>query len=122
MKVMLVDDEVEFITALAERLRLRGYETSCATTGEEALRLTREKEHDVAILDVKMPGLSGIDLMEQMHALRPALQFIFVTGHGSENDFQECSRKGLCETIIKPIKIEELVKQIEHASRARSRK
>ena len=120
MKVLLVDDEVELISALAERLNIRGYSTSCATSGDEAIQKVREEEFHVAILDVKMPGMSGIELMDVLHELRPSLQFIFVTGHGSENDYEECSRKGLCETIIKPIKIEKLVEQIEHAARARS--
>ncbi len=115
MKVLLVDDEVELITALAERLELRGYGTSCATTGEEALDLARKEVHEVAILDVKMPGLSGIDLMEALHEIRPELKVVFVTGHGSEDDYRESSCRGHCETVIKPIKIEKLVEQIEYA-------
>lgn len=115
MKILLVDDEVELISALAERLELRGYGTACASTGREALELARKEVHEVAILDVKMPGLSGVDLMEALHEIRPEMKIIFVTGHGSENDYRECSHKGHCETVIKPIKIEKLVEQIELA-------
>jgi DNA-binding NtrC family response regulator len=117
MKILLVDDEVELITALAERLSLRGFRTACAYTGDEAIELVRKESFRVAILDVKMPGLSGVDLMNALRKIQPSLQIIFVTGHGSENDYRECSRRAWCETIIKPIKIDELVEQIENAGK-----
>jgi len=117
MKILLVDDEVELISALAERLSLRGFRPSCAYTGDEALELARREDFRVALLDVKMPGLSGVDLMNALREIQPSLQIIFVTGHGSENDYRECSSRAWCETIIKPIKIENLVEQLERAGK-----
>jgi DNA-binding NtrC family response regulator len=117
MKILLVDDEVELIGALAERLSLRGFRPSCAYSGDEAIELVRNESFRVAVLDVKMPGLSGVDLMNALREIQPSLQIIFVTGHGSENDYRECSRRAWCETIIKPIKIDDLVEQLERAGK-----
>jgi DNA-binding response OmpR family regulator len=116
MKILLVDDEVEFLEALCERLNLRDYDTDCVTSGQEALDMVQVNSYDVVILDVKMPGLSGIELMEALRSYDPSLQFIFVTGHGSAGDYEACSKEGLCETIIKPLKLDELLAQIDRVA------
>jgi DNA-binding response OmpR family regulator len=111
MKVLLVDDELELVSTLAERLALRGIQADWAVSGEEALSLAEENTYDVAVLDVKIPRISGLELKRRLHAKVPAMKFIFMTGHGSEEDFRSYS----AETsegcyLVKPVNIEDLIK------------
>ena len=114
MKLLLVDDEEKFVSRLAERLELRGFEADWATTYEEALSKVETNKYDIAILDVKMPSMSGIDLKNKIEQLMPGIKFIFITGHGSEQDYDTVCREAVC-CIIKPFKIETLVETIEQA-------
>ncbi len=110
MNVLLVDDERELVSTVAERLSFRGICADWVTTGQEALRLVGEKEYDVVVLDVKMPGMSGIELAREIRGLRPGLAVIFLTGHGSQADFDEgVSQAGAENYLAKPIDIEVLV-------------
>ena len=117
MKVLLVDDEEKFVSRLAERLELRGFESDWATNADEAFSKTAVKKYDIAVLDVKMPRMSGIDLKKKLQEMSPDMKFIFVTGHGSEEDYSTGSREGFCY-IIKPFKIETLVEKINQALNA----
>ena len=91
MKVLLVDDEHELVSTLAERLSLRGIEADWAVSGEEALGLAEKNSYDVAVLDVKIPRISGLELKRRLNVTRPDMKFIFMTGHGSEDDFRRCA-------------------------------
>ena len=114
MKVLLVDDEEKFVSRLAERLELRGFEADWATTCDEALSKAEAKEYDIAVLDVKMPRMSGIDLKKKLKKSAPHMEFVFVTGHGSEEDYHIGMREGaFC--LIKPFRIETLVEKIKEA-------
>ncbi len=114
MKVLLVDDEEKFVSRLAERLELRGFEADWATTCDEALSKAEAKEYDIAVLDVKMPRMSGIDLKKRLEKSAPNMEFVFVTGHGSEEDYHIGMREGAC-CLIKPFRIEILVEKIKEA-------
>ena len=114
MKLLLVDDEEKFVARLAERLALRGYQADWATTYEEALAKAGRETYDIAVLDIKMPTMSGIDLKKRMEQMVPEMKFIFVTGHGSEHDYDTVCKEALC-CIIKPFKIEALIEKIEQA-------
>ena len=108
MKVLLVDDEKKFAMMLSKRLALRGIEVDCAYTGEQALIMVEHTRYDVAILDVKMPGIGGIELEQKLSGMVSGMKFIFLTGHGSENDFE----MGSAETahyFSKPLQIEKLI-------------
>jgi len=113
MKVLLVDDEHELVSTLAERLSLRGIEADWAISGEEAIRLAEKKSYDVAVLDVKIPRISGLELKRKLHSKRPDLKFIFMTGHGSEEDFRTCSAETAdgCY-LVKPANIEDLIQKM----------
>jgi DNA-binding response OmpR family regulator len=111
MKVLLVDDEEKFISRLAERLSIRGMEADWVTSGEDALLKAREKSYDVAILDVKMPHIGGIELKKRLEKMNPEMKFIMVTGHGSEDDYNIGSKEASFY-IIKPFKIDTLVEKI----------
>jgi DNA-binding response OmpR family regulator len=114
MRVLLVDDEEEFVSTLAERLQIRGIDADWATSAEEGLQRVTEKQYDIAVLDVKMPKISGIDLKAKIQALSPVTKFIFLTGHGSEKDF--IAGKSISEFyLIKPVQIDDLVEKLQTA-------
>jgi DNA-binding response OmpR family regulator len=114
MKVLLVDDEKKFVRSLAERLSIRGLEADWATTYDEALSKALKENYDIIVLDVKMPGMSGIDLKKRLEEITPDMKFIFVTGHGSEEDYNIGIREASFY-IMKPFKIETLVEKINQA-------
>ena len=114
MKILLVDDETNFVSRLAERLILRGFQTDWATTCDEAILKAEKKKFDIAVLDVKMPRMSGIDLKKKLEDMNPGMKFIFVTGHGSEEDYNVGSKEAAFY-IIKPFKIEVLIERIKQA-------
>jgi DNA-binding response OmpR family regulator len=108
MKVLLVDDEKKFATMLAKRLGLRGIDIDFVYTGEDAIVKAGSQKYDVAILDVKMPGIGGIELERKLKKLDPCLKIIFLTGHGSTTDFEAGSAEATCY-LAKPIQIDELI-------------
>ena len=116
MKVLLVDDEKELVTTLAERLSIRGWEAQWATSAEEALDRLHAEAFDIAVLDVKMPRMDGLLLKKKMQAICPAMKFIFVTGHGSSQDFQTgASEVGADYYLVKPLNIEKLIAKMNEA-------
>jgi DNA-binding response OmpR family regulator len=108
MRVLLVDDEEELVTALAERLSYRGIEADWSTTGSRALELAEANAYDLAVLDVKMPNLSGIELKRRLEKTRPGMKYIFLTGHGSEEDFRAGSAEA-SHYLVKPLDIDSLI-------------
>ncbi len=114
MKVLLVDDEHRFATMLAKRLQLRGIDADWACSGEEAIEKAGQEKYDLVLLDVKMPDISGIELRRKLHKNYPDMKFIFVTGHGSESDFNVGSQEAAFY-LPKPLKIEEVVLKIREA-------
>ena len=112
MKVLLVDDEKEFVSALAERLSFRGVDADWTVSGEEALKMAKDGGYDLAVLDVKMPGLGGIELRKRLHEMHPGMRFIFLTGHGSQEDFKVGSGEASFY-LAKPLKIEDLMEKIK---------
>jgi DNA-binding NtrC family response regulator len=111
MKVILVDDEQKFINMLAKRLTLRGITADVAYTGEEAIQKVSATPYDLAVLDIKMPGISGCHLKNKLMLLDPRLKFIFVTGHGALDASDETyNEKDLY--FSKPLNIEMLIKTI----------
>ena len=108
MKILLVDDEKKFAMMLAKRLALRDIEVDFVFSGEEALVKAENSAYDVAILDVKMPGIGGIELERKLSRLAPEMKIIFLTGHGSETDFKTGSAEA-AYYLTKPLQIEKLI-------------
>ncbi len=108
MRVLLVDDEAEFVSALAERLNLRGFDAQTATSGEEALGKINSSPPDVVLLDVLMPGINGLEVLKRIKASHPQVQVILLTGRGSWDGIQGI-REGAYDCLMKPIQIEELM-------------
>jgi DNA-binding response OmpR family regulator len=115
MRILLVDDEIELITTLADRLHLRGIEADYAVSGKDALKLAAEKTYDLAVLDMKMAGMSGLETMKQIQRLQPAMKFIILTGHGDEEAYYQGKEAGAAFYLIKPLEIEILIAKINEA-------
>jgi DNA-binding response OmpR family regulator len=112
-KVLLVDDEEEFASTLAERLCLRGIEARAAYDGEEALRLLETDPPHVMVLDVMMPGLGGLEVLKRAKVMHPEIPVILLTGHGAVREGVEGKRLGASDYLVKPINIEELIDKID---------
>ena len=116
--VLLVDDEEEFVSALSERLMLRGIEVEIALDGREALARFAEKPADVIILDVMMPGLGGLEILKRIKKSSPHIQVILLTGHGATKEGIEGMRLGAFDYLIKPVDIEEMLERMKEAVKA----
>jgi DNA-binding response OmpR family regulator len=117
MKVLLVDDEEEFVKALAERLKMRDLRSDTVLDGEEALSYVEDQEPDVMVLDLKMPGIDGMEVLRQVRKAYPNIQVIILTGHGTEKDEEEAKRLGAFEYLEKPVNLDVLVKKMKAAYR-----
>ena len=114
MKILLVDDEIEFVSALAERLSLRGIDADWVSRPEDAITRAQECRYDLAVLDVKMPRLSGIELKVILQKKCPDMKFIFLTGHGSEESYEAGSAEaGAAYYLMKPLKLDDLIRKID---------
>ncbi|RPH89906.1 MAG: response regulator [Desulfobacteraceae bacterium] len=113
MRVLLVDDEMELVSTLAERLNLRGIEADWVTSGEAALKQVEVKTYDLALLDIKIPKISGLSLKRKLEEKYPHMKFIFITGHGSEEDFRQgTAEAGEDYYLVKPIDIQVLIEKM----------
>ncbi|MEW6221615.1 MAG: response regulator [Thermodesulfobacteriota bacterium] len=121
--VLIVDDEQEFASTLAERLELRGLAATSVASGEEALdRLRGHLEvPDVVILDLKMPGIDGLEALVAIKSLEPQVEVILLTGHGSSEAGIAGMQRGLFDYLMKPVDIAELVDKIGEAAARRRR-
>jgi two-component system, OmpR family, response regulator CpxR len=115
-KVLLVDDEREFVQTLSERLILRDVSSAVAYDGESALSLLDEDEPDVMILDLKMPGIDGIEVLKRVKNTRPEIEVIILTGHGSAADRETCMSLGAFAYLQKPVDIDLLSKTLQEAN------
>lgn len=116
-KVLLVDDEREFVQTLSERLTLRDMGSAVAHDGESALELIAEDEPEVLVLDLKMPGLDGIEVLRRVKESRPDVEVIILTGHGSEQDRETCMNLGAFAYMHKPVNIEVLSVKLKEANK-----
>ncbi len=114
-KVLLVDDEIEFAATLSERLNIRGYDTSAVYSADAVLDKVRSDMPDVVILDLKMPGTSGLDILKAIKQFNPSIEVILLTGHGSEQCTAECESGGAFDYIMKPVEIDNLTVKIDMA-------
>jgi two-component system, OmpR family, response regulator CpxR len=115
-KILLVDDEREFVQTLSERLLMRDMGSAVAYDGESALDLIREDEPEVMILDLRMPGIDGIEVLRKVKSAHPEIEVIILTGHGSEADKETCLKLGAFAYLQKPVDIEILSETIRKAN------
>ncbi len=107
-RVLLVDDEKEFVQTLSERLVLRDMGTAVVYDGEQALSFVEEEPPDVMVLDLKMPGIDGIEVLRRIKKDHPDIEVIILTGHGTEKDRELCMELGAFAYLQKPVDIEKL--------------
>jgi len=114
-RVLLVDDEREFVQTLSERLQLRDMGSAVAYDGESALNLVEEDDPEVMIIDLKMPGIDGMEILKQVKTTRPEIEVIVLTGHGSEKDRKKCMQLGAFAYMQKPVDIDKLSDTLKEA-------
>jgi len=115
-RVLVVDDEVDFLETVVNRLRKRKFEAEGVTSGEAALELLKEKPFDVVVLDMKMPGgMDGIETFREMRKIQPHAEVILLTGHASVETSIEGMKLGAFDYLLKPVKFEELLAKLAAA-------
>ena len=117
LKVCLVDDEKEFVTALGERLELRGFDVRIATDGEDALAMIEADPPQVVVLDLLMPGIGGLEVLKRINALKLKIAVILLTGQGSTKEGIEGMRLGAFDYLMKPVNIDDLITKMQEAIR-----
>jgi len=115
IKVLLVDDEIAFVNTLAQRLRLRNLLVDTVYDGEQAVTYIKDIEPDVIVLDLKMPGLHGIEVLREIKKIKREIQVIILTGHGTDRDEEEAKKLGGFDFLRKPADIDLLVRKIKEA-------
>jgi len=115
IKVLMVDDEAEFLETLIKRLKKRGLEVSGVKNGQEALKVLHERSFDVVILDVKMPGMDGIEVLRHIKEEFPNVEVIMLTGHANVEVAIQGMELGAFDYLMKPMDIDELVFKVEDA-------
>jgi DNA-binding NtrC family response regulator len=114
-KVLMVDDEEDFVKTVAERMRMRDLAPDLALSGEQALQRVKDDVPDVMVLDLKMPGIDGMEVLRRVRKAYPTVQVVILTGHGSEKDEAEARRLGAFAYLQKPVDMEKLVKTLKEA-------
>jgi CheY-like chemotaxis protein len=115
-RVLLVDDEREFVQTLSERLLLRDMGSAIAYDGESALQMLSEDEPEVMILDLKMPGIDGMEVLRRVKETQPEIEVIILTGHGNETDKETCMQLGAFAYLQKPVDIDILSETMKKAN------
>ncbi len=114
-KVLVVDDEVEFASTLSERLQLRGYDAKAVYSAEDIFAIAKSDPPDVILLDLKMPGMDGIEILMTIREYVPGIEVILLTGHIDLESKIEGIRIGAFDYILKPVDIGELIAKIDKA-------
>jgi len=122
IKVLLVDDEEMFARTLSERLGSRGVAAEAVFGGKEALESIERNAPDIMILDLRMPGLDGMEVLRKVRKSYPALQTIILSGHGTDSDREEAAKLGALDFLCKPADLKELTEKIKAAFEARRSK
>jgi DNA-binding response OmpR family regulator len=114
-RLLLVDDEVGYLEVLSKRLTHRGFDVTTASSGEEAIRALRNWDFDLAVVDLKMEDMDGIEVLKVLKRMDPALHVIILTGHGSERAARDGLAHGAFDYLIKPIGLDPLIARIRAA-------
>ena len=122
-KVLLVDDEAEYVQTLSERLQMRDFGTAVAFNGEEAMSLVASDEPEVMVLDLRMPGIDGMEVLRRLKREHPEVEAIILTGHGTEKDRELAMELGAFAYLEKPVDIDKLAQTMQAAyKKVRERK
>jgi len=119
IRLLLVDDEEGYVHVLANRLAKRNIDATKTYSGQQAIQALRRADFDVAVLDLKMEDMDGIEVLKILKKMDPRLEVIMLTGHGSEQAARDGMRSGAFDYLTKPCELEELLKKIHEAAKLR---
>jgi DNA-binding NtrC family response regulator len=119
IRVLLVDDEEAYVDVLSNRLGKRGFEVAKSHTSAETLQNLRRNEYDVAVLDLKMPDMDGIEILKIIKLMDPRMQVIMLTGHGSTTACKKGFELGAFDYLTKPCELDTLIRKIRQAFQKR---
>jgi DNA-binding NtrC family response regulator len=122
IKLLIVDDEEKFLSATAERLGLRDFDVTTATEGSQAIKAAKKGKFDVAILDLRMPGMDGMELLQILKKKHKFLELIILTGYASVDSAVEATKLGAFSYLEKPYNFEKLLEVLKEAYETRLRK
>ncbi|MCB2229093.1 response regulator [bacterium] len=122
IKLLIVDDEVKFLESIAKRLELRGLDVTTATSGMDAVRIAQSQKFDLALLDLKMPGMDGKQVLEILKREHKFIEVVILTGHGSVDSAVECTKLGAFSYLPKPYELDDLIEVLRQAYEARLKK
>ncbi len=115
VRVLLIDDEEVLLEYMSKRLLKKGFTVKCAFSGEEAVEAAQKEHFDVAVVDLKMPGMDGVETQKRLHEIQPFLQCIVLTGHGSIDSALESGQQDAFRYLLKPLEYDILVDSINEA-------
>ena len=121
IKLLICDDEVQFLESIAKRLEMRGFEVTKASSGADAVEAARQGKFDLALLDLKMPGMNGLEVLEILKEEHKFLEVIILTGHGSIDTAVESTKQGAFSYLSKPYELEKLLEVLKDAYETRMR-
>ena len=115
LNILLVDDEEEFIASLAERLALRGFNTSMATDGSRAIELIKKESFHAVVLDVMMPGMDGLKTLREIKKIDETIEVVLLTGHACVDVALSGIQAGAFDYLVKPVDVDELAFRLQDA-------
>ncbi len=122
INLLIIDDEEDFLDTIAKRLEMRGFDVTTASDGYKALEAVKSKKYDIALLDLKMPGLDGFEVLRELKREHKYIEVIILTAHGSVEAAFDCSKLGAYGFLTKPYRFEELISNIKDAYETRLKK
>ena len=117
IRLLLVDDEHAYVKILAKRLTKRNFDVTATFSGVEGIQAARREDFDVAVLDLKMEDIDGIEVLKVFKRMAPRMEVIMLTGHGSEQAAREGVQFGAFDYLLKPCELEDLIDKINEAAR-----
>jgi len=115
VRLLIVDDEIGFADVLRKRMARRGIDATPAASGEEAVRILRASDFDVAIVDLKLEGMDGLEILKVFRLMAPNMPVLMLTGHGSDDAREACMKQGAVGYLSKPMELDELLDAVLHA-------
>ena len=112
IRLLIVDDEKDFVNILSKRIKRRNIDVAKAFSGAEAIQALRGQEFDVAVLDLKMEDMDGIEVLKMLKIMAPKLAVIMLTGHGSAEAAEQGIKLGAFDYLTKPCELKELLEKI----------
>ena len=119
INLLIVDDEEQFLTSIKKSLEVREFNVIAVNRGEKAIQAAREKPVDIALVDLKMPGIDGEETLKELKKEHKWMEIIILTGHGSVNSAVECTKSGAYKYLQKPCELDELLETLKDAYQKR---